>query len=92
VEITRGPPALAGALEKIDGDPRPVAVTNRATAHLYIANSIKRTSGDGLFDTHPPIEKRIAILRSMASIDLAAGRSPDERATTARVASAPSPQ
>ena len=70
VEITRDPLALASALEKIDGDPRPVAETNRATAHLYIANPIKRMSGDGLFDTHPPIEKRIAILRSMAATSL----------------------
>jgi heat shock protein HtpX len=69
VEITRDPLALASALEKIDGDPRPVAGTNRATAHLYIANPIKRTSGDGLFDTHPPTEKRIAILRSMVRVD-----------------------
>ena len=69
VEITRDPLALASALEKIDGDPRPVAVTNRATAHLYIANPIKRTSGDGLFDTHPPTAKRIAILRAMAGVD-----------------------
>ena len=73
VEITRDPLALASALEKIDGDPRPVAVTNRATAHLYIANPIKHTSGDGLFDTHPPTEKHIAILRSMARVELSAG-------------------
>lgn len=72
VEITRNPLGLAGALEKIDGDPRLVAITNRATAHLYIANSIKRVSGDGLFDTHPPTEKRIAILRAMAGKELPA--------------------
>jgi len=70
VEITRDPLGLARALEKIDGDPRPVAVTNRATAHLYIANPVKRTSGDGLFDTHPPIAKRIAVLRAMARVDV----------------------
>ena len=70
VEITRNPLGLASALEKIDGDPRPVAVTNRATAHLYISNPIKRTSGDGLFDTHPPTRKRVAILRAMAGADV----------------------
>jgi heat shock protein HtpX len=70
VEITRNPLGLANALEKIDGDPRPVAVTNRAPAHLYIANPIKRTSGDGLFDTHPPTRKRVAILRAMAGADV----------------------
>jgi heat shock protein HtpX len=72
VEITRDPLGLASALEKIDGDPRSVVGTNRATAHLYIANPIKRTSGDGLFDTHPPTEKRIAILRAMAGKELPA--------------------
>ncbi len=80
VEITRDPLGLARALEKIDGDPRPVAVTNRATAHLYIANPIKRASGDGLFDTHPPIEKRIAVLRAMAAV------TPSAQKTTARIA------
>jgi len=88
VEITRDPLGLARALEKINGDPRPVAVTNRATAHLYIANPIKRASGDGLFDTHPPIEKRIAVLRAMAAAT-ARPRLADSSAPTATVLSSP---
>jgi heat shock protein HtpX len=69
VELTRNPLGLAHALEKIAADPRPLRVANRATAHLYIANPLKRKKtkdSAGLFDTHPPIQKRIAILRAMA--------------------------
>ena len=72
VEITRNPLALASALEKLDGDPRPTVTANRATAHLYIVNPVKRMSGDGLFDTHPPTEKRIAILRAMTHAEATA--------------------
>jgi heat shock protein HtpX len=68
VELTRNPAGLASALEKIAADPRPLARVNRATAHLYIANPLKRKKlkeTSGLFDTHPPIQKRIEILRAM---------------------------
>ena len=60
---------LAGALEKIAADPDSLKTANRATAHLYIANPLrgkKDKERAGLFDTHPPIQKRIAILRAMA--------------------------
>jgi heat shock protein HtpX len=44
-------------------------VANNATAHLYIANPFKgKIMGSWfshLFDTHPPIEERIKILRAM---------------------------
>jgi heat shock protein HtpX len=69
VELTRNPLGLAHALEKISADPRPLRVANRATAHLYIANPLKGKKAKesaGLFDTHPPIQKRIAILLAMA--------------------------
>lgn len=66
VEITRDPLALVSALEKMDGDPRPTATANRATAHLYIMSPIKSYTGNGLFDTHPPTEQRIAALLEMA--------------------------
>jgi heat shock protein HtpX len=39
---------------------------NRATAHLYIMSPLKGQTGNGLFDTHPPTEQRIAALRAMA--------------------------
>lgn len=67
--LTRYPEGLASALEKIASDPRPVKGATNATAHLFIANPFKGKSTGAwfasLFDTHPPIEERIKILRSM---------------------------
>lgn len=69
VLLTRYPEGLASALEKIGKDREPLEVANNATAHLYIANPFKGKSThnwlSGLFNTHPPIEERIIILRSM---------------------------
>ena len=69
VELTRNPLGLARALNDIAGDPQPLKTANRATAHLFIANPLKGKKvkeSAGLFDTHPPIQKRIAILLEMA--------------------------
>lgn len=65
--LCRNPVALARALEKIAGDPEPLEAANKATAHLYISNPLKGHASllNNLFDTHPPIEERIRILRSM---------------------------
>lgn len=67
--ITRYPEALASALEKISSDPKPLKTASNATAHLFIVNPLKGQgfSGwvSGLFSTHPPIEERVKILRSM---------------------------
>ncbi len=67
VQLTRNPKGLADALQKISGDQEVLEVANRATAHLYIANPIKKFEkrARGLFSTHPPIEERIQILRSL---------------------------
>jgi heat shock protein HtpX len=67
VRLTRNPKGLADALQKISGDREVLEVANRATAHLYIANPIKKFEkrSKGLFSTHPPIEDRIRILRAM---------------------------
>lgn len=75
VELTRNPAGLASALEKIAADTVPLQTANRATAHLFIANPLKGRKDRqraGLFDTHPPIQQRIRILRAMA-----AGVAPD---------------
>lgn len=65
-EITKKPYALASALRKISGDPMIEAVESRDVAQLFIDNpkpSVhKSASWDNLFATHPPIEKRIALL------------------------------
>ena len=69
VLLTRYPEGLASALEKISKDKEPLEVANNATAHLYIANPFKGTNIENwlskLFNTHPPIEERMKILRSM---------------------------
>lgn len=65
-EITKKPYALASALRKISNDPMIEAVESRDVAQLFIDNpkpSVhKSASWDNLFATHPPIEKRIALL------------------------------
>lgn len=67
--LTRYPEGLARALEKLKGDKEVLEAATNATAHLFIANPFKgKQFGawfSGLFDTHPPIEERIKILRSM---------------------------
>jgi heat shock protein HtpX len=67
--LTRYPEALASALEKISKDPRPMQNASSATAHLFIVNPFKGKGFAGtitnLFSTHPPVEERIKILRSM---------------------------
>ena len=65
--LCRNPGALASALEKIRDDQEPLEAANKATAHLYIANPLKEHASflNNLFDTHPPIDERIRILRSM---------------------------
>jgi heat shock protein HtpX len=67
VRLTRNPKGLADALQKISGDREVLEAANRATAHLYIVNPVKRFEkrAKGLFSTHPPIGERIEILRSM---------------------------
>ena len=69
VVLTRNPEGLATALEKISDYKKPVKNASGATAHLYISNPLgsKDVAGffAGLFDTHPPINERIKILRSM---------------------------
>jgi heat shock protein HtpX len=69
VQLTRNPKGLADALQKISGDNEVLEVANRATAHLYIVNPIKKFEkrSKGLFSTHPPIEERIQILRAIES-------------------------
>ncbi len=80
VELTRNPLGLARALTRIASDPAPLRHANRATAHLYIANPLKKTKQvTGVFDTHPPIQQRIAVLLEMAHVGpeaLAAGADP----------------
>jgi len=66
--LTRYPKGLAGALRKIAADTNRLSVANKATESLYIANPLKdygRGGLNALFNTHPPIEDRIARLEAM---------------------------
>jgi heat shock protein HtpX len=73
VEMTRYPPGLISALEKLRDDQTVVRENGRATAHLWIeepmdhyeGNDARKHKWSHLFDTHPPIEERIAALREM---------------------------
>ncbi len=60
--LTRYPEGLARALEKISAQAQPLRRANKATAHLYISNPLKKTSK--FFSTHPPVDQRIKYLRS----------------------------
>jgi heat shock protein HtpX len=65
-EKTKKPYALANALRKISADPFIEAVESRDVAQLFINNPTpsahKSASWDNMFATHPPVEKRIALL------------------------------
>ena len=66
--LTRYPEGLARALEKIAEENMALRNANNATAHLFISSPFGRTkhSLSKLFATHPPIDERIKVLRSMA--------------------------
>jgi heat shock protein HtpX len=68
VELTRNPVGLARALRTIADDPEVLEVANRATQHLYIVNPIKsfEKRSKSMWDTHPPIAERIAVLQGLA--------------------------
>ncbi|HEX4356971.1 MAG TPA: M48 family metallopeptidase [Pseudonocardia sp.] len=71
-ELTRYPPGLISALEKLRDDQTVVSSHSRATAHLWIESPLPREKAEGrlsrlnkLFDTHPPLDERIAALRAL---------------------------
>ncbi len=71
--LTRDPEGLASALEKLSRSSQQLTNPNHATAHLFIVNPLKENENNEeniswiakLFMTHPPIQERIKILRSM---------------------------
>ncbi len=63
--FTRYPPGLASALEKIAGGHGDTQAVNRVVAPMYIVNPLDSRAATGLFSTHPPLEHRVHILRTM---------------------------
>ena len=63
--LTRNPEGLARALEKIKSDFPDDPKGSKTVAPLYIANPFKRSLRNSMWATHPPIDERIARLRSM---------------------------
>lgn len=65
VRLTRYPPGLISALEKMRSDGTVVRSRSRATAHLWIESPAGADGGSGLATTHPPLEERIAALKEL---------------------------
>jgi heat shock protein HtpX len=71
VQMTRYPPGLISALEKLKGDDTSVQSSSKATAHLWIEEPLDKESNRGhtklnnLFSTHPPLDDRIRALQAM---------------------------
>jgi heat shock protein HtpX len=79
VLLTRYPDGLVNALRKLQGDETTVRSASRATAHLWIESPIALQKAKGpkgatrqgawlnrMFETHPPLEKRIEALQNTA--------------------------
>ena len=71
-QLTRYPPGLISALEKLQADTTVTHAASTATAHLWIEQPMSGVGDNGrlgglhrMFDTHPPLEERIALLREL---------------------------
>lgn len=71
VQLTRYPPGLISALEKLKSDQTVIRSASKATAQLWIESPLDEQEGHGqarlnrLFQTHPPLDERIRILEEM---------------------------
>ena len=71
-QMTRYPPGLISALEKLRDDTTVTHSSTTATAHLWIEQPMSGVADGGrlgrlhqMFDTHPPLEERIELLREL---------------------------
>lgn len=71
-QLTRYPPGLISALEKLQQDSTVTHSASMATAHMWIEQPLSGVNDAGrlggfhkLFNTHPPLSERIALLREM---------------------------
>jgi heat shock protein HtpX len=71
VQLTRYPPGLISALEKLRDDQAVVHYATKATAQMWIEQPLETDKSkpgskfNNLFDTHPPLEDRIKRLQEM---------------------------
>ncbi len=69
VLLTRYPEGLISALQKIGADNTPMRSAKDSTAHMWLDNPFKGKGASwwhNMFATHPPIEQRIAALKSIS--------------------------
>lgn len=71
-QMTRYPPGLISALEKLRDDTTVTHAASTATAHLWIEQPMSGVADEGklsrlhsMFDTHPPLQERIELLREL---------------------------
>jgi len=71
-QMTRYPPGLISALEKLRADTTTTHAASMATAHMWIEQPLSGVRDEGrlkwvhgLFDTHPPLDERIALLKDL---------------------------
>jgi len=69
VELTRNPAGLLSALKKLQANDQPFKSMNHSTAAMCIDDPLQHheTWYHRLYDTHPPIEDRIAVLEKIVS-------------------------
>ena len=68
VSYTRNPAGLRSALEVLAADSTVVQQRSTAVAHIWIESPLDAKSVSKMFSTHPPIQERIAVLKSMESL------------------------
>ena len=68
VELTRNPAGLLNTLKKLQANDKPFKKMNHATAAMCIDDPVRHHESwyHRLYDTHPPIEDRIAALEKLA--------------------------
>jgi len=71
-QMTRYPPGLISALEKLRADTTATHSASMATAHMWIEQPLSGVSDGGklgffhrMFNTHPPLDERIALLKEL---------------------------
>jgi heat shock protein HtpX len=77
-QLTRNPMGLVHALQKLEANDKPFAKFNHATAAMCIDDPLQHHPQrfHHLFDTHPPLAERIAILQKIAGGAPTDGTSP----------------